>query len=273
MPTADRQDVWASGQTYAPYVGRWSRLVGREFVGWLGLPRGLRWLDVGCGTGALSRVILERCAPREVVGIDPSDGYIAYARAHVSDPRARFKVGDARALPFPEAAFDAAVAGLVINSVPDRDRTLAEMRRVVRPGGTVAAYVWDYAGEMHMMRHFWDAAVALDPGALELEEGRRFPIAKPGPLSGLFRRAGLRAVEARAVDVPTIFKDFDDYWSPFLGGQGPAPGYCMTLPEERRAALRERIRAGLPIRADGSIHRLARARAVRGVVPREDREP
>lgn len=268
MMTADRKDVWASGETYEPYVGRWSRLVGREFVDWLGLPWGLRWLDVGCGTGALSRVILERCSPREVVGIDPSDGYIAYARTHVTDSRASFEVGDAQALPFPDAEFAAAVAGLVINFMPDRDRALAEMERVVRPGGQVAAYVWDYAGEMQMMRYFWDAAVTVDPGALELDEGRRFPIAKPGPLSELFRRAGLQAVETRAVDVPTIFKDLDDYWSPFLGGQGPAPGYCMSLPEERRAALRERIRASLPIRADGSIHLLARAWAVRGVVPR-----
>jgi hypothetical protein len=141
------------------------------------------------------------------------------------------------------------------------------MKRTTRAGGTVAAYVWDYAGEMQMMRHFWNAAVALDPAAVELDEGRRFPICHPEPLGDLFRGAGLREVEARAIDVPTVFRDFEDYWSPFLGGQAPAPGYCMSLPEERRSALREFIRTSLPTLADGSIHLIARAWAVRGIVP------
>ena len=130
----------------------------------------------------------------------------------------------------------------------------------------MGGYVWDYAGEMQLMRHFWDAAVALDADARELDEGRRFPIADPGPLSELFRGAGLSRVETRAIDVATVFKDFDDYWSPFLGGQAPAPGYCMSLSEDRRAELRERIRADLPIGADGSIALIARAWAVRGTV-------
>src|SRR3990167_8161616 len=139
----ERKDVWASGDAYEPYVGRWSRLVSREFVAWLGLPAGLLWLDVGCGTGALSQTILERAAPREVVGVDPSEGYVAHARAHLSDPRGNFRVVDAQALPFPDAAFDTVVCGLVLNFVPDKQRALGEMRRVVRGGGTVAAYVWD----------------------------------------------------------------------------------------------------------------------------------
>ena len=263
----ERKDVWASGDAYEPYVGRWSRLVSRGFVAWLGLPAGLRWLDVGCGTGALSQTILERAAPREVVGVDPSEVYVAHARAHLSDPRASVRVGDAQALPFPDAAFDTVVCGLVLNFVPDKQRALGEMRRVVRGGGTVAAYVWDYAGEMQLMRHFWDAAVALDPAALELDEGRRFPICKPDPLAELFRQSGLGEVETRAVDVPTVFRDFDDYWTPFLGGQAPAPGYCMSLTEERRAALRELIRAALPRAADGRIPLVARAWAVKGLNP------
>ncbi|HEX9439300.1 MAG TPA: methyltransferase domain-containing protein, partial [Roseiflexaceae bacterium] len=180
------------------------------------------------------------------------------------DERARFEVADARALPFETATYDAAVSGLVLNFIPDQPKAVAEMARVTRPGGTVAAYVWDYAGEMQLMRHFWDAAVALNPAARDLDEGRRFPICRPGPLARLFRDAGLKAVETRAIDVPTDFRDFDDYWSPFLGGQAPAPGYAMALTEEQRAALRERIRAGLPIAADGSIHLIARAWAVRG---------
>jgi SAM-dependent methyltransferase len=263
-----RKDEWASGDAYEPYVGRWSRLVGPEFVRWLGLPGNLRWLDVGCGTGALSQGILGRGSPSQVVGVDPSEGYLAHAHAHVVDARVSFRVGDAQALPVADGEFDVAVAGLVLNFVPDKDRAVTEMRRAVGAGGTVAAYIWDYAGEMQLMRHFWDAAVALDPGARELDEGRRFPVAKPGPLSELFEAAGLDQVRTRAIDVPTVFRDFDDYWSPFLGGQGPAPGYCVSLPEERRVALRERIRASLPIQADGTIPLIARAWGVRGTRPR-----
>lgn len=260
-----REDVWASGAAYEPYVGRWSRLVARAFLAWLGVPPGRRWLDVGCGTGALSQVILDVASPSRVDGLDRSDGYVAYAREHVRDPRARFEAGDAQALPAETAAYGAVVSGLVLNFVSEPSRAAAEMARVARPGGVVAAYVWDYAGKMELMRHFWDAAVALDPAVHELDEGRRFRICRPEPLAALFRTVGLTEVEPRAIDVATVFRDFDDYWSPFLGGQAPAPGYAMSLGEERRAALRERIRSGLPIHPDGSIHLIARAWAVRGV--------
>jgi SAM-dependent methyltransferase len=167
-------------------------------------------------------------------------------------------------LPFDAASFDAVVSGLVLNFVPEPARAVAEMKRVARSGGTVAAYVWDYADKMELMRYFWDAAVALHPAARDLDEGPRFPVCKPGPLERLFTGAGLREVEVRAIDVPTHFRDFDDYWSPFLGGQAPAPGYAMSLTEERRSELRECIRRSLPIQPDGSIGLMARAWAVRG---------
>jgi SAM-dependent methyltransferase len=265
--TRERKDVWASGDAYEPYVGRWSRLVARDFIGWLRLSPGLRWLDVGSGTGALSQTVLDMAAPREVVGVDQSDGYVAYARERVADPRISFRVADAQALPFPSPEFDAAVSGLVLNFLPAHARALGEMRRAVRSGGTVAVYVWDYAGRMQLMRHFWDAAVALDPAARDLDEGRRFPICQPEALAALFQQVGLRDVQSRTIDVPTVFRSFDDYWSPFLGGQAPAPGYCMSLTEDGRAALREHIRAHLPIRPDGSIHLIARAWAVKSRVP------
>ncbi len=258
--------VWASGDAYEPYVGRWSRLVAHEFLTWLRVPPQSRWLDVGCGTGALSQTILAVAAPQAVVGVDKSDGYATYAREHTPDARARFEVGDAAALQFAAGEFDAAVSGLVLNFVPHKDQMVGELKRIVRVDGVVALYVWDYAGEMQLMRHFWDAAGELDPAARELDEGVRFPICKPEPLAELFHAAGLHAVETRAVDVPTIFRDFDDYWSPFLGGQGPAPSYAMSLTAERRAALREYVRAHLPIRTDGSIHLMARAWGVRGMV-------
>jgi SAM-dependent methyltransferase len=264
MNMTQREDVWAAGALYEPYVGRWSRLVARAFLPWLGVPEGSRWIDVGCGTGALSQTILESANPQSLQGFDTSSAFVAHAQAHVRDERASFIVGDAQSLPVGGARADAAVSGLVLNFVPQPQRAASEMARVVRPGGVVAAYVWDYAGRMEMMRCFWDAAVALDATALALDEGRRFPLCAPEPLIALFAQAGLQRVEARAIDVPTVFRDFDDYWSPFLGGQGPAPGYAKALDAAQLQALRERIRHALPVAESGSIRLTARAWAVRG---------
>jgi SAM-dependent methyltransferase len=220
---------------------------------------------VGCGTGALSRTVLDCGAPAAVTGIDSSEGFLHHARGVVIDPRAEFRLGDARALPVPDAGFDAVVSGLVLNFVPDQPEAAAEMHRAARTGAVVAAYVWDYADGMQMMRHFWNAAAALDPAARENDEGQRFPLCQLGPLRNLFENAGLGAVEVSAIEVPTVFRDFDDYWTPFLCGQGPAPGYCASLVEGRRAALRERLRISLPREPDGSIRLAARAWMVRGI--------
>jgi len=258
------KDTWADGSAYEPYVGRWSRLVARNFLEWLAVPPDSRWLDVGCGTGALTETILASMKPTKVVGIDPAEGYIAYAQAHITDPRARFKVGRAESLPETDASFDATVSGLVLNFVPDPQKAVAEMARATRPGGRVGLYVWDYVDKMELMRYFWDAAVALNPAAADLDEGRRFPICQPKPLQLTLQQAGLNNIETRAIDVPTVFRNFDDYWSPFLGGQAPAPGYAMSLSEENRSRLRDTIRERLPIEPDGSIHLIARAWAVKG---------
>jgi SAM-dependent methyltransferase len=153
---------------------------------------------------------------------------------------------------------------LVLNFLPEPRRAITEMLRVLRPGGVVAAYVWDYAEKMEMIRYFWDAAVKLDPASSEFAEARRFAICHPTLLLELFRNAGLLEIEVRPIDVPTHFDDFDDYWTPFLGGQGPAPGFAVSLSEERREALREQIRSSLPMAKDGSIRLMARAWAVRG---------
>ena len=257
---------WDSGGAYELYVGRWSRLVAREFVRWLAVPPGRRWLDVGCGTGALAHTVLEHAAPSEVVGIDPSAAYVASAADRMGDDlRARFEIGDAQDLRAPAATFDVVVSGLVLNFVPQAERAVAKMARSTRPGGTVGAYVWDYAEGMGLIRHFWDAAGALDPKAKELDEGRRFRLCKPEPLRRLFLSAGLEDVEVHAIEVPTRFRDFDDYWSPFLGGQGPAPSYAMSLSQERRGELRERIWAGLPSDPDGGIPLTARAWAIQSI--------
>ncbi len=259
-----QKETWASGAAYESYVGRWSRLVAREFLNWLSVPAGSHWLDVGCGTGALSQTILDLAAPGRVTGIDRSAEQVAFARERIPDERAQFEVGDAQSLAIEAETYQAVLSGLTLNFIPDPQRAVTEMVRVVKPTGVVAVYVWDYARKMQFMRHFWNAAAALDPSARDLDEGRRFPLCQPDPLHALFRGAGLHDVEVRPIDIATDFRDFEDYWQPFLGGQGPAPGYVRSLNDEQRSALRERIKAALPFALDGSIPLVARAWAVRG---------
>jgi SAM-dependent methyltransferase len=257
-------DRWSGGDEYEGYIGRWSRPVGEIFVDWLGLPPALRWLDVGCGTGALSATILTRGAPAAVTGIDPSASFVEHAGRTVADPRASFQVAGAEEIPLDSASVDVAVAGLVLNFVRDLPAALSEMQRVVVPDGTVAGYVWDYAAGMQLLRHFFDAALAVDPAAAAEDEAVRFPICREVALGDAFVTAGFRQVDVRSIEVPTVFAAFDDYWSPFLSGIAAAPRYAMSLDEETRAALRERLRATLPTEPDGSIHLVARAWAVRG---------
>ncbi len=204
--------------------------------------------------------MLATASPREVVAIDPSAGFVQHAAAHVTDSRARFSVGSATELP--GGVFDVVVSGLVLNFVPDPAAALTAMRAAA-PGGVIAAYVWDYAEGMRLLREFWDAAVRLDPDALDLDEARRFPLCRPEPLEQLWLQAGLDDVAVRAIEIPTQFGEFDDFWTPFLGGQGPAPTYVAGLAPARRDALREALRARL---GDGVIKMRARAWAVRGSV-------
>lgn len=244
------RDVWAAGAEYEAYVGRWSRLVAEQFVPWVGVPAGRRWLDVGCGTGALGAAV--HAAGGLVTGVDPSLGFLA--------GRPDVVAGDARALPFAGGRFDVVVSGLALNFVPDPPLALAEQVRVAAPGATVAAYVWDYAEGMEMMRLFWTTAREVDPDAPD--EGARFPLCRPEPLAALWRAAGLTGVTVDAIEVPTVFADFDDYWQPFLGGQGPAPTYLATRPPAERETIRDLLRHRLH-----NLHLTARAWAVRGSRP------
>ena len=255
-------DAWTSGDAYERYMGRWSRAVARGFVAWLALPPGLRWLDAGCGTGALGGAVATGADPAEVVGVDPAEAFVARAEA---GPRATFAVGDATALAFPDARFDAVVTGLMLNFLPEPSPAAAELARVCAPGGTVAAYLWDYAAGMAMLRTFWDAAAELDPGAAALDEGRRFPLCSQDALRALWAGAGLLDVTTGQVTATATFSDFDDYWTPFLGGQGPAPGYVAPLDGPRREALRDLLRSRLD--AGGPISLPVRAWAVRGTRP------
>jgi SAM-dependent methyltransferase len=258
-------DTWTSDQAYEPYVGRWSRRLAPLFLSELPSAPAATWCDVGCGTGALAHAVVASQRPSRVLGVDPSAGFLAAARRTPGPFTA--VVATATALPVRDDAVDRVVSALVLNFVPRPDEALAEMRRITRPQGIVAAYVWDYAEGMQLIRLFWDAARAVDPTAADRDEAVRFPLCRPAPLRALFAGAGLADVVVAPVEVATEFTGFDDLWFPFLGGQGPAPGYCAALPDDHRAALRGALHARLPVAPDGSIALRARAWAVRGTAP------
>jgi SAM-dependent methyltransferase len=258
-------DTWERGDPYEQYVGRWSRRVAPQFLSWLNIPAGRRWLDVGCGTGALSAAILDQYAPVSVIGVEPSEGFLEQAKAQLGN-RVLLRRSSAAEIPLDDRAVEVTVSGLVLNFVPNGRAAVSEMARVTAPGGTIAAYVWDYSGKMELMRYFWDAAVELNPEAAKVDEGVRFPVCRPEALTELFASAGLRDAQVTAIDITTSFAGFPDYWRPFLGGQGPAPAYAMALDETARARLAEHIRGRLPFQADGSITLTARSWAVRASV-------
>jgi SAM-dependent methyltransferase len=260
-------DSWRSGGAYDRYMGRWSRQLAPRFLQWLQAAPGQRWLDLGCGTGALGAAIVEQAAPLALTGVDPSAGFLEAARQRLPDHVA-LRQGSAAAIPLDDAAVDVAVSGLVLNFVPDAAAALREMARVTAPGGTVAVYVWDYAQKMEMIRRYWDAAAQFDPAAGAQHQGERFPLCQPEALAAALAGAGLDDVEGTALEMTMHFADFDDYWQPFLGGQGPAPAHAMQLDDATRERVRERLRATLPRQRDGSIDLPARAWATRARVPR-----
>jgi SAM-dependent methyltransferase len=245
--------MFSQSDAYERFMGRWSRRLAPLFVTFAGVTEGERVLDVGSGTGALSSAAAA-VESVQVTGIEPSPDFVRYAQEHVDG---RFEVGDALALPFADDAFDRTLSMLVLNFVTDPPAALRQMIRVTRPGGVVAAAVWDYGDGMQMLRTFWDAAVALDPDAAPRDE-RHMPLCTGGALAELWRAHGLRDVEEQPLTIEMEFASFDDYWQPFLGGQGPAGGYVSSLSESARLALESRLRgADLAMRA--------RAWAVRGV--------
>ncbi len=264
MAETSRHDAWQAGDSYEAYMGRWSRPVAARFLDWLALPGRLDWLDVGCGTGALSGAVVKTRKPKSLIAVDPSAGFVAKARENVPDAEADFRVGDAQALPLESNSRDVVVSALALNFVPDKLMALREMKRVTRPGGTIAFYVWDYpGGGVEFMRAFWDAATALNPAAGELTEDSRFPFCTPAGLTDLAEEAGLGVVACTALEAPTVFRDFEDYWMPFTLGAGPAPGYCVSLAPEARERLKAKLSETLPRRDDGAIPLKARAWALK----------
>jgi ubiquinone/menaquinone biosynthesis C-methylase UbiE len=263
---SDGRDTWAAGPTYEQFMGRWSRQLAPRFVAWLDVPRGVHWLDAGCGTGSMADAICRHADPASVVGCDPAAPFIEFARAHARDARVSFLVGGVGSLPRRPGGYGSVTSLLALNFFPDAGAAVHEMQSVAAPRATVSACVWDYAGGMQWLRRFWDAATTADAAARELDEASRFPLCRPDALAGLFRDAGLRDVRCGPIEIPTGFASFEDYWQPFLGGTGPAPSYVASLDADRKAALAASLRQALPRGPRGTIDLVARAWAVRGTV-------
>ncbi len=259
------EDRWKSGNAYEQFMGRWSYLVARDFIEWLSLPSGLTWLEVGCGSGALSEVVMKHCQPAGIIAVDQSADFV-HTTAQRLGSQARCIVGDALALPLEDAAVNVTVSGLVLNFLSAPEKALAEMRRVTAAGGTVALYLWDYAGKMELLRYFWDAAVELNPKAIVLHESRRFPACNAEALHTLLEKTGFTEIVTTPIEIVTHFRDFDDYWQPFLGGQGPAPTYVLSLREPERKKLRDVLYERLPRQEDGSFSLVASAWGAKGRV-------
>lgn len=252
------------GTAYEQMMGIWSRLAGEIFLDWLAPPPGLRWIDVGCGNGAFTQLLVERCAPAEVQGIDLSEGQLAFARSRSTSRVTEFRQGDVMALPFPADRFDAAAMALVIIFIPEPAKGIAEMARVVRPGGTVATYMWDMLG----------GGFPLDPILVEM---RAMGLAPPRPwhmdasrlevMRDLWTGAGLEAVETREIAVCRTFKDFDDFWMTKMKFPMIAPVVAAMAPADIET-LKSRVRATLPADAEGRVTYGARAHAVKGRSPK-----
>lgn len=260
--------MFAESAAYERFMGRWSRLLAPLLVRFAGVDQNQDVLDIGSGTGALAFAIEAAAPGARIVGIDPSQAYVAYAQSRVKNGGIRFAVGDAQQLQYADGSFDRVLSLLVMNFIPDRAKALREMARVTRPGGIVSAAVWDYGGEMEMLRAFWDEAVAAKPAAAGRDE-RNMPLCKAGELAALWKAQGLTDVSEQPLTIAMSFASFDDYWEPFLGGQGPAGAYVATLTAAERETLRERLRKRLlGGGAAGPLTLRGRAWAVKGTVPK-----
>ena len=261
---ADNTAHFDDAAAYDLFMGRWSRGVGSVFLDWLAAPAGARWLEVGCGSGAFTAMVLDRCAPVMMDAIDPSKSQIDYVCRGPLAQRADFRMADAQALPFPDATFDVVASALVINFIPDRPRGLTEMRRVARRGGVVAGYVWDFAAELGPSRPLRAGmrGVGLEPRGQSGAEDTGL-----AALKSLFERAGFEAIETRAIDVSLDFPNFDQYWRAQTPPLHPNVKAMAALPEKDRAKLIDLARAELTTRPDGSITTSSRANAIKARVP------
>jgi len=259
----ERQIRFNDGAAYERMMGTWSRLAGAIFIDWLAPPSGLKWIDVGCGNGAFSELLVERCAPAEVQGVDPSEAQLAFARTRPAARLAKFDRGDAMALPVSDNAFDAATMALVIFFVPEPAKGVAEMVRVVRPSGMVAAYAWDILG----------GGFPLEPIRIEMRAIGLTPLDPPSTdasrienMRKLWNAAGLEAVETREISVQRTFADFEDFWTTSLTGSSIA-ATVAAMEAKDLEQLKMRVRARIPADNAGRITNGARANAVKGRLP------
>jgi len=260
------RDRWAAGSTYEDFMGRWSRRLAPRFVSWLRIPDAVHWLDVGCGTGALANAICRDASPASVLGCDPAEPFIEYARRHCEDVRASFVVAGAGRLPQRAGGYGSVTSLLALNFFPDPEAAVREMRSLTARQGAISACVWDYGDRMEFLRYFWSTVAAMDATTRELDEGERFPLCHPEALVALFRAGGLSDVRCEPIEITTEFAGFDDYWRPLLGGTGPAPSYVASLAADRRMMLAQALERALPRGPGGIIALAARAWAVRGTV-------
>ncbi len=257
------------GDAYEQQMGRWSRRLAEPFLDFADLAGAGCVLDLGCGTGSLARALAGRSATVRIVGLDASDAYVAHARRRIGDPRVEFHAGDACAIPFPDRSFDGVLALLMLPFVPRTEAVVAEMRRVARPGAVVAAASWDARGGVVAQRIFLDTAAMLDPGAAALRARNcTRPTTRPGELAAAWRAAGFLEIRETALTIRMEYADFEDYWAPYLGRQGPAADYVAGLDTPAVARLREHVRrAYLDGEPDGPRSYAATAWAVRGIAP------
>jgi ubiquinone/menaquinone biosynthesis C-methylase UbiE len=261
---AETTSFFTDGEAYERLMGRWSRAAGEVFIDWLSLPPGLNWLDVGCGTGAFTELVSERCAPKAISGIDPAEDQLAFARRRPVATRATFRVGDAQSLPFADREYDVAAMALVISFLPNPTKAVAEMARVVKPGGTVATYMWDFLGKGFTQQPIIEALATMNvtvpplPGNLNSSTDN---------LKSFFGAAGLTQVATRTIEITVSYPNFDDYWSSQTGLPNPAVQLIRKMTEPDVERLRANLRATLPTDRTGRIAYPARANAIKGRVP------
>jgi SAM-dependent methyltransferase len=256
-------NLFTDGEAYERLMGRWSRPAGEVFLDWLNLPKGLRWLDVGCGNGAFTEVLVAHSAPAEVVGIDPSEEQLAYARTRAEAKPAQFRIGNAQALSFADGSFDAAIMALVITFVPDPAKAVAEMARVVRPGGHIATYMWDVPGGGLPLAPFYVAMQAL---GIAHSRPPGFAVSRQDAMHTLWEQAGLELIDTRVIRIPVTFSNFDDFWDSNSVPVGPVGKAINEMSPATEEQLKAHLREHLPTDSKGRISYEAYANAVKGRV-------
>jgi SAM-dependent methyltransferase len=257
--------LFADGEAYERLMGRWSRLAGEIFLDWLDIPANVRWLDVGCGNGAFTAALIARCAPAEVIGIDPSEGQVSFARTRPGAKSAQFRIGDAEALPFGDDRFDVAVMALVITFLSDPGKAVSEMARVVRPGGWVGTYMWDVPGGGTPVHPIY---VAMESLGMPSPRPPGAEVSRRDAMQALWKDAGLESIETQVIRIPVMYPDFDDFWDSNTVPVGPQGKAIQEMSQTVRAQLRARVREQLPVGPDGRIAYTSFANAVKGRVAR-----